>query len=425
MFLMAESKVASLEGHELADDYVRTHVPKGRWGDTWNLFKSNFVKFVIINAFTLLFFVPGIMIIYFKDAIISQMGLTYPFSSNPLFTYPLTPSMQGVQEGVYFSWDVRFYALLFVAGIIASVGIAGACYSVKKLINTHGQFSLKSYFHGVKVCYFNVLLPVELFILFVFSALVISDWSAMAIANGSSKGGPVTAKVFIIIAAVVVGVICAWVLAVGVSYKVKLKYLLKNSFVLLFGTIFQTLFILGFSLIPVWLLLIGESIGFFKIIAYAIFLFFGFSFIILCWLAFTQWVFDMFITPAVKNEEEARKANLSPKQLAAEKEAEEKSVARELLAAGKSELVGRPLRPIEGGTEVKEVAVAFGRADIQRVSGDRQKIKSEVDEYYNEHKSDTRYVEYEKLFAEREKALSTTDKKGKKKKLDKSNLLNK
>lgn len=422
---MAESKVASLEGHELADDYVRSHMPKGRWGDTWDLFKSNFVKFVIINVFTLLFFVPGIIVIYFRNIVIAQMGTAYPFSSNPLFTYPLTPSMQGMQESFYFSWDVRFYALLFVAGIIASVGIAGACYSIKKLINTHGQFSVKGYFHGVKVCFFNVLLPVELFILFVYAALIISDWSAVAIANGASRGGPITAKVFIIIAAVIVGVVGAWILAVGVSYKVKFKYLIKNSFVLLFGTIIQTVFMLGFSLIPVWFLLIGESVGLFKIIGYAIFIFFGFSYIILCWLAFTQWAFDMYITPAVKSEEEARKANLTPKQLAAEKEEDEKAVARELLAAGRSELVGRPMRPIDGGTEVKEVGVAYGRADIRRVSDDRAKIKSEVDGYIEEHKGDTRYVEYERLFAEREKALSTTDKKGKKKKLNQNNLLSK
>ncbi len=422
---MAESKVASLEGHELADDYVRTHIPKGRWADTWDLFKSNFVKFVIINAFTLLFFIPGVLVIYFKDAVISQMGAAYPFSSNPLFTYPLTPSMQGVEESVYFSWGVRFYALLFIAGLIASIGLAGACYSVKKLINTHGQFSIKGYFHGVKVCFFNVLLPVEVFILFVYASLVISDWSALAIANGASKGGPITAKVFIIIAAVIVGVVCSWILAVGVSYKVKFKYLIKNSFILLFGTIIQTVFMLGFSLIPVWFLLIGQSVGLFKIIGYAIFLFFGFSFIILCWLAFTQWAFDTYITPAIKSEEEARKATLTPKQLAAEKEADEKAIARELLAAGRSELVGIPMRPIDGGTEVKEVGVAYGRADIKRVSEDSQKIKSAVDGYIEEHKGDTRYVEYERLFAEREKAISTTDKKGKKKKLSQNNLLSK
>ena len=61
---------------------------------------------------------------------------------------------------------------------------------------------------------------------------------------------------------------------------------------------------------------------------------------------------------------------------------------------------------------------------MRRVADERAKIQSELDAYYDEHKKDTRYVEYEKLFAEREKALSTKDKKGKTKKLGK-NLLSK
>ena len=423
---MSESRVATLEGNELADDYVRTHIPKGRWADTWDLFKTNFFKFVIINVFTLLFFVPGIAVIYLRGVYVTQMGLAFPFSSNPLFTYPLTPSMQGAPEGIVLTANLMFFSLLIVAGFIASIGIAGACYSIKKLINTHGQFTVKSYFHGVKVCYFNVLLPVTVFMAFIFGSFSLNAWADLQIARGMSKGGPVTAQVFMIIATVIVGIICAWVLAVGVSYKVKLRYLIKNSLVLLIGTVLQSVLMLGFSLIPVWLLLLGTQVSFFLIIGYAIFIFFGFSFILLCWLSYTQWVFDMFITPVVKTQEEARKATLTPKQLAEEKEAEEKSIARELLAAGRSELVGKPVRPIEGGTVVKEVGVAFGRSDISRVSGDRQKIQSELDEYYEQHKTDTRFVEYEKLFAEREKALNAPQGKNKKgKKVSRNNLLTK
>ena len=43
--------------------------------------------------------------------------------------------------------------------------------------------------------------------------------------------------------------------------------------------------------------------------------------------------------------------------------------------------------------------------------------------WYEQHKNDAKYVEYNKLFAEREKALSSTDKKGKKKKISSENLL--
>ena len=127
---MAQSKVSSLEGNELEEGYVRTHVPsKGRWGDTWNIFKTNFVQFVIINVFTLLFFVPSIAIVYFRGAYVTQMGLVYPFSNNALGVYPFTPTMTGSAEGITLSADLMFISLLVVAGLIASVGVAGACYS--------------------------------------------------------------------------------------------------------------------------------------------------------------------------------------------------------------------------------------------------------------------------------------------------------
>ena len=136
---MAQSRVATLEGNELADDYVRTHVPKGRWADTWNVFKSNFVRMVIINVFTLLFFVPGIVVVYFRTVYIAQMGMSYPFSSNALFTYPLTPSMQSVPQGIVLTADLLFYSLLLVAVFIACIGVSVAFNFIKKLINTHGE----------------------------------------------------------------------------------------------------------------------------------------------------------------------------------------------------------------------------------------------------------------------------------------------
>ena len=423
---MAAVKLTALEGNELADDYVRTQIPQGRWADTWQVFKGNFHKLVIINVLTLLFFVPALAVLYFRYNYVNQLGSTYPFSSNSIFTYPFTPSTQGVAERIILSADLLFYSLLVAASLIASAGIAGASYSIKKLINTHGQFTLKGYFHGIRVCYFNVMFPVLVFMIFLFGTVLVSDWAAMDIAYGHAKAGPITAKVFIIIATVIVGIIAFWILAVGVSYKVKFKYLIKNSFALLFGTIIQTVFMLGFSLIPVWLMMIflSTNVQLLIVLGFLIFIFLGFSFILLCWLAFTQWVFDSFITPAIKAEKEAKRAQMTPKQLEAEKEEEEKSVARELLAAGRSELIGRPLRPITDEDRVADIGIAFDRSDISRAASERQALVDGVNEYYEQHKSDTRYVEYEKMFAEREKALqSPKGKKGKGKKISSDNLL--
>ena len=61
----------------------------------------------------------------------------------------------------------------------------------------------------------------------------------------------------------------------------------------------------------------------------------------------------------------------------------------------------------------------------EEVLKDRETLEAEVSAYENKHKNEPVYAEYNKLFAEREKALQPeTDKKGKKKKkISANNLL--
>ena len=416
--------VKSLEGNELADDYSRKPFQRGRWGTTWDVFKGSFGKVVLINLLMLLFMLPGVAVIVIRMFYISAMGLQFPFNANTGLGYPAYPGTQGLSESIYLSADMLFYSLLIVAGFIASVGIAGGAYSLKRLVNTQGEFKFKSFFHGVRICYGNAVAPVTLFLIFLFGATLVGDWKDLVIARGGSGAGPITAYVFIIIATVIVGVYSAWLLAVGVSYKLSIGTLFKNAFVLLIANPLKTVFMSGFALIPVWLVLIGNSIAFLQIIAYIILVFFGLSFILMCWMSFTQWVFDLYITPNIQAAAEEAKAKKSPKELAEEKEEDGKRIARELLAAGKSELIGKPILPIAEEQAVAPLGLTYTRADLGRVSADRSKLGGDIKRYEDEHKNDPVYAEYNKLFAEREKALqSEPGKKGKKKKVSSDNLL--
>lgn len=408
--------VHELEGNEVADDYTRKSVPQGRWSDTWYVFKSNFLKLVLINVLVLVTFAPAIVLMFFRSAYINMLGGMYPFNTSIVF--PFYPDTTGLGERLTLSADILFYAALILTGFIASVGVAGAGYSIRKLINTHGEFSFKGFFHGVKVNYLNTVFPVTLFLLFLYATFLIGDWMRLISSTGGNSAGAITAFVFIIIATVIVGIYMAWVYAVGTTYKVKFGQLFKNSFVLGIGSILQTVFMAGFSLIPVWLFMIG---GVVRIISYVLFIFIGFSFILLCWTAFTQSVFDAYINPKLKAEEEEKKAARTPEEIVAD----EKQRARELLAAGKSYLCANPIMPVKAEAAVAVLGKTFCRADIAAAVAAREKLCAEVAAYENEHKSDTVYVEYNKLFAEREKALQPeTDKKGRKKKnISSDNLL--
>ena len=416
--------VTNLEGNELADgEYTRTPAQGSRWGDTWSVFKSNFGKIVLNNIFVLLFFAPGIAVMFLRSIYISGLGYQYPFNANTGIGYPAYPGTQGLNESIYLSADMLFYGMLIVAGLIASVGIAGGAYSMKKLLNTHGKFSIKSFFHGVKVCYLNVAAPLTVFMCFYFGCVLIGDWKDLNAARGLSVAGPTTAYVFAIIATVLMGLYLAWMMATGVSYKLKLKQLIKNPFVLMIGSPIQTIFFAGLALMPVWLFMIGLSVSFIKILSYILFIFIGFSYILLVWMSYTQWVFDMYVSPNLKKAEEEKKAKKTPEQLAKEEAEEAKRVAGELLAAGKSELICKPILPVANNAQISTLSKTFSRSDLEAVANNRQKLGEEIRAYEEEHKNDAVYREYNALFADREKALKVDDKKSKKKKISAENLL--
>ena len=241
-------------------------------------------------------------------------------------------------------------------------------------------------------------------------------------ALGHNTAGPITAYVFAIIATVLAGLYCAWLLAVGISYKLRFTQLIKNSFVLLIACPLQTVLMAVFALAPVWIYLIGLAASFFTIVAYVLFILFGLAFILLVWMSYTQWVFDLFVTPNLKAAEEA-KAKKTPQELERERKEEEKRVALELLAAGKSELIGRPILPVSEQVAVAPLGRTYGRNSLKRVADDRAKLCKDIADYENAHRNDPVYAEYNKLFADREKALQTTDKKQKKKKVSSDNLL--
>ena len=67
---------------------------------------------------------------------------------------------------------------------------------------------------------------------------------------------------------------------------------------------------------------------------------------------------------------------------------------------------------------------SFSREDLKRLRESKQNIVEDTEAYAEEHKNDLRYVEYNKTFDEREKALQDeVDKNGKKKKRKPPKLL--
>lgn len=416
---MASQTVANaLKGNEICD-YTRRASDKGRWAATWTVFSSNFLKIIITNLLTLVFFLPLAAAVFLRGMYVNTNFGLYPFSTNIGPTaVPALPNVAGMAEQITMTADLIFYSIAILCGLIAAVGVAGACYTLKKMVNTGGEYSVKDFFRGVKKSYFRVALPVLLFMVLFFCTVLVSDWKNMEIALGHSSGWPIAATVLMIILLVVVGIICLWLIAVGVSYKVGPLQTIKSSFSMLGHSVLQTIFMAGFSFIPVWLLLVG---GIVQSIMLFVFIFIGFSFVFICWMSYTQWIFDMFVAPPIEESKPAAKK--SAPAAAANVETDEKDLAREMLAAGRIEVLATPMAPI-GKELAPALGKSYGRGDLERVALGRQEIEKKAADYRAAHKNDKRFAEYNAMFADREKALGDDGKKGKKKKkISADNLL--
>ena len=101
---------------------------------------------------------------------------------------------------------------------------------------------------------------------------------------------------------------------------------------------------------------------------------------------------------------------------------------RQIVAQGKSKLVCRPIKPIDDDLEVYQLPESFSREDLAKLRESKEAIEEDTRVYEEEHKDDERYVEYNRQFEERERALQEEEegsKKKKKKKPTPPKMLNK
>ena len=152
---------------------------------------------------------------------------------------------------------------------------------------------------------------------------------------------------------------------------------------------------------------------------------------LLVWLDFSQWAFDRFINPNIGVATGRGLYSKDKPQAAANPSAAADSAAmreyrRLIVAQGKSKLVCRPIKPIDDDLEVYQLPESFSREDLARLRESKQAIEEDTRAYEEEHKDDERYVEYNRQFEERERALREEEEgTGKKKKPQPPKMLNK
>ena len=417
-----------LEGKEKSEEYARSTLPTNRWQLFWDVFKGNFGKMVKVNLLTLIFFIPLIFVIVLSVMMQESQNLLYPFGANVGVGFPVAPEQQGLPQMLALYNNFTVYIGIIISAVIAAVGLSGGMYVVRNMVWTEGIFVSNDFWRGIKLNYKNALQTALFFTLTFTLCGTLINLAEFTIASATISEAEVVwmriSEVMSYVMIVVVLMMSLWMIALGVNYKLSFFTMIKNAFLMTIGTLPQTVFFGAIALLPYALLLIPET--FVVTLAVIAILLFGLSFSLLVWLDFAQWVFDKYINPKIAGAKVGRgiyNKDGSPT-LTGDDSAAAIEYQRTILAYGRSRLVARPIKPIDDSLQVYDLPASFTREDLKRLRESKQNIVDDTEAYAEEHKNDFRYVEYNKQFDEREKALQDeTDKNGKKKKRKPPKLL--
>ncbi len=422
-----------LEGKERDEDYARRSLPTSRWGLFWDILKGRFGRLMLVNLLMLLTFLPVILLIFGRWMQILGQGATGPFASGLGVGYPVVPSVVGAAQTMVLYTDLIFYALFIPAGVIAGIGISGGAYIIRNLIWTEGIFVANDFARGIRRNFWNVLEAVLFFTVVLFIVQMMADLADLFVAaDYGIKGWMIASKVVGYLFVVLALLISFWMIALGINYTQGPWALFRNAVVMTFGTFPQTVFFAAIALIPVLLALFGG--GFLMAIGIIVLALFGFSYLFLVWMDYAQWAFDKFVNPnlgfAVGRG--LYNGDKSKENAAAAPSADESAAAREyrraIVAQGRSRLASRPIKPIDDDVEFYQLPESFSREDLQKLRESRKTMEDDAKAYEEEHKNDAQYVEYNREFDERERALAAETEqkgKGKSKKRKRPKLLNK
>lgn len=411
-----------LIGKERSEEYARGTLPTSRWALFWDIMKGRFGKIVLVNFFMLITCLPIIAIIVMRVMGVLASGATGPYGSGLGVGYPVLPELVGYAEKSLFYTDLVWFALLIPASAIAALGISGGGYIIRNLIWTEGIFVANDFLRGIKRNYLNVLEALLFFTIVMFFVRMTGNLVDMYVAMGvGSAGWLITSKVFGYVFLVFALFVTLWMIALGISYKQGPWALIRNAVIMTFGTFPQTIVFTLAATWPILIMLLGVDL--LTVVGATFMLFLGISYLLLVWLDFAQWAFDKYVNPNKgfatgkglynRNAPSTAKSDNEP----TESESEAlREYRRRIVAMGKSKLVCRPIKPIDDELEVYQLPESFSREDLRRLRESKEAIAEDTSAYEEEHKNDERYVEYNRQFEERERALQSAESDGKKKK---------
>ncbi len=365
-------------GKDNLPDFTPDKLPGTRFQLFKDVFFNRFGAIVKINLLVLLFCLPAIAWVVIMQIVKKMDGSLLPYSGNVGIGYPVITDVVALGQRRAFQFDLQTYLVLIPCIMVASVGLSGAFYVMRRLVWGEGTSVAGHFFRGIKMNF----LP------FLFSSLFAGISLFLVMANVGIYNNMTDIHIAWRVIGIAVSVIqfvlllsmMIFLTTQAVTYKLKTWALIKNSFLFAIALLPTNLIMLIISAIPVVLLLVLPS--FLSIFGLLIFAFIGFSFIILVWTVYAHWAYDKFINDRIEGAVKNR--GMYKKTEADEKAAEERDRKSKNIRFNNPKKRPKKITSIDEGETFTPLPTSFSRADLLRLEQEKEAVKRSIDAEYEE-----------------------------------------
>lgn len=394
-------------GSEKSEGYARASLPSNRWELFWDIFKGRFGKLILVNLLVLLFCLPLLVLFVFRYLSIASYGTMYSFSQSIGIGYCALPTMVGVQENINFIVNSSVYLLLPITFIIAAIGISGGAYVIRNMVWTEGIFVANDFWRGIKLNFKNICVVMLIYSVVFYLCTISISLCQKNIAMGIAGSWLFNlSKIMLYVFLFTYSVMTLHMITMSVTYEVKIRHLIKNSFSFTIALLPHNIFFLAICLIPLVFFMFEGLLLFIGVI---ILILLAFSFVLLVWTNYCQWIYDKFVNDKIAG---AKKNKGIYEKVKENNEGALKKYKEQMSMITRSSLNSKPIKPItDDELVIEELPTSFSRKDIEKLNESKKRIYDDHEKYVLEHQSDPEFmpteaeIQMEKARLERERRI--------------------
>ena len=378
-----------LMGSEKSEDFARNSLPSNRWELFWDIFKGSFGKLIIANLLILLFFLPLLLLLYFRSNVVSSFSFLYPFAQGFGVGYQAPVTMNVYSEYINLSSNLVSFLFMPLVMMVGAIGLSGGAYLLRNMVWTEGVFVSNDFWKGIKQNYKQIVVISLLYSLVFYVTIATASISSYSISFGAGvKWLSYVCEAISYVILVYYTIMTLFMISMSVTYDIPVLKIIRNSFYFTLAFLPHSIVMLVLAGIPFILLALSATSSMFLLLVLLLILVIGFSFTLLVWMNFSQWTFDNFINDKVpgakKNRGMYQKVN---------RQTNEKTKLQYKAQYGlKNSLNSRPIKPItDEEIEIATLPQSFNREDIIKLKESKQNMIEDHKRYVEEHINDEQF----------------------------------